>query len=132
MRNILSLLLSNATLFFAYFVPLPAYAQVPTIPPQCPDGTVPSELGCVPSNVVGFVGHYYGFGLSLIGGVALLLIMYGAYLVLTSAGNPKQVNNGKDYIGYALAGLLLAIFGYFFVEVLTIDILKIPGFGSTP
>lgn len=132
MRKILSILFPSATLFFAYLVPVPVYAQSPTIPQPCPEGTAPSELGCVPSNVVGFVKHYYGFGLSLIGGVSLLLILYGGYLILTSRGNPKQVNNGKDYIGYAVAGLLLAIFGYFFVEVLTIDILRIPGFGTTP
>lgn len=101
---------------------------VPTPDGSCPVGTVPSELGCIPTDVSGFVASYYGYGLSMIGGLAILLIMYGAYLILTSAGDSHQLRNGKNYIGYAIGGLLLAIFGYLFIEVILIDILHVPGF----
>ncbi|PIP74724.1 MAG: hypothetical protein COW87_02430, partial [Candidatus Levybacteria bacterium CG22_combo_CG10-13_8_21_14_all_35_11] len=77
---------------------------------------------------VGFVAKFYAIGLGLIGGVSLLYIIYGGYLILVSQGNPQKINDGKSYILYAIIGLLLAIFGYVFIQVIAIDILHIPGF----
>jgi glucose uptake protein GlcU len=87
-----------------------------------------TDLGCLPNDPIGFVSKFYGIGLSLIGGVALLFIMYGGYVILISQGNPEKVNNGKSYIYYAIAGLLLAVFGYVFIQAVVVDILHIPGF----
>ena len=87
-----------------------------------------TELGCIPNDPVGFVAKFYAIGLGLIGGVSLLYIIYGGYLILVSQGNPQKINDGKSYILYAIIGLLLAIFGYVFIQVIAIDILHIPGF----
>jgi hypothetical protein len=87
-----------------------------------------TELGCIPNDPVGFVAKFYAIGLSLIGGVSILFIIYGGYLILVSQGNPERINNGKSYIFYAIIGLLLAIFGFVFIQVIAIDILHIPGF----
>jgi len=87
-----------------------------------------TEIGCIPKDPVGFAGEYYTYGLGLIGGVSLLFIIIGGYLLLTSQGNPARLQNGKTYIFYALFGLLLAIFGFVFIEVIAVDILRIPGF----
>lgn len=89
-----------------------------------------TDFGEIPTDPVGFVTKFYGIGLSFIGGLALLFIIYGGYLVMTSSGNPEQLARGKSRILYAVIGLLLAIFGYIFVQILAGDILKIPGFGS--
>ena len=95
---------------------------------QCEANEVLTDLGCIPNDPIGFVQKFYGIGLGMIGGVALLFIMYGGYLIMTSQGNPSQLNNGRSYIVYALIGLLLAIFGYVFVQVIVVDVLQIPGF----
>jgi len=87
-----------------------------------------TDLGCIPNDPVPFVADLYGKGLGIIGGIALLSIIYGGYIILTSQGNPTQLSKGKSYIFYALAGIILAIFGFVFVEVLAGDILHIPGF----
>lgn len=87
-----------------------------------------TELGCIPNTVPGFVSKFYGIGLGLIGGVSLIFIIYGGYIIITSRGNPDKLNNGKSYIYYAIAGLLLAIFGYVFIQVIAVDVLRIPGF----
>jgi hypothetical protein len=84
---------------------------------------------CIPTDVGGFVKEYYGYGLGFIGGLSLLFIMWGGYMILTSRGNPAQLNNGKAYIGYAIVSLLLAIFGYVFVQAITVGVLHVPGFG---
>jgi hypothetical protein len=104
-------------------------AQITPTPALVPDCIESADLGiCIPTNLTGFVKQYYQIGLGIIGGLALLFIIFGSYLILTSQGNPKALNNGKSFIGYALVGLLLAIFGYLFVEVIARDILRIPGF----
>jgi len=95
---------------------------------MCPVNETMTQIGCLPIDPIQFIGRFYTIGLSLIGGVALLFIIIGGYVILTSRGNPSQINSGKSYIFYAILGLLLAIFGYLFIEVVLIDILAIPGF----
>ena len=89
-----------------------------------------TDIGCIPNDPVQFVSKFYSIGLGLIGGVAVLFIIYGGYIVLTSQGDVSQLGKGKSYIYYAIAGLLLAIFGYVFVQVVAVNVLHIPGFGT--
>lgn len=97
---------------------------------NCAENEVLTELGCFPTDPANFVGKFYGVGLSFIGMTALLFLIIGAYLILTSQGNPDQLRNGKTFIYYALAGLFLAIFGYLFITIVVADILKVPGFSG--
>ena len=95
---------------------------------NCAANEIATDLGCFPNDPVGFVQKFYGIGLGFVAGVALLALIYGGYAILTSRGDPARVNNGKSYIYYAIAGLLLAIFGYVFIQTVLIDILHVPGF----
>lgn len=128
----LPLVLLSVQLVVLYF-PSFANAQSPSptgvaMATTCsPDQTL-TEVGCLPTDPIQFVASFYSIGLGLIGGVALLFIIIGGYNILTSRGNPEQVNVGKSYIFYSILGLLLAIFGYFFIEVFLVDILHLPGF----
>lgn len=92
------------------------------------DGTQ-TDFGCIPYDPGKFVQKFYGIGLGFIGGTALLVIIYGGYQLMTSNGNPDQIRNGKNAIMYSIIGVLLAIFGFVFIEVVTGDILHLPGFG---
>lgn len=89
---------------------------------------IQTELGCMPNDPIGFAQKFYGMGLGLIGGLALLALIFGGYTIMTSRGDPQKVNVGKSYIFYAISGLMLAIFGFVFIEVVLVDILKVPGF----
>lgn len=106
--------------------------QTPTpTPPDCIENGVPGKMtdfGCIPQNPVLFVQKLYGIGLGLIGGIAILFIIYAGYLIMTSQGNHEQLSKAKSYIFYSIIGLLLAIFGFVFIQVIARDILKIPGF----
>lgn len=95
----------------------------------CAINEVATDLGCLPNDPIGFVGKFYGIGLGLIGGVALLFLIYGGYHLMTSGGNQDRLQKGKEYIYYSIAGLLLAIFGYVFIQFIAKNILQIPGFG---
>ena len=95
--------------------------------PNGGSGTL-TDFGCIPNDPAGFTATIYRIGLGMIGGVAILFIIYGGYILLTSQGDPTRLNKGKSYIMYAIIGLLLAVFGYVFIEVIAVDILHIPGF----
>jgi hypothetical protein len=87
-----------------------------------------TDFGCIPNSPVGFVEKFYGIGLGIIGGVALLGIIYGGYLTLTSQGNLMQLEKGKRYLSSSIAGVLLAVFALLFIQVVAVNILQIPGF----
>lgn len=94
----------------------------------CAVNEIATDLGCFPNDPIGFVQKFYPVGLGFVGGIALLTLILGGYVILTSKGNPERVNIGKQYIYYSIMGLLLAIFGFVFIEVVIVDILKVPGF----
>ena len=79
-------------------------------------------------DVAVFVSRLFGCGVGLVGGVALLAIIYGAFIFVTSGGDPNRVRVGREYITYAIVGLLFAIFAVLLLELLGVDILRIPGF----
>lgn len=95
---------------------------------NCPAGQVSSDLGCIPTDPIGFVQTFYGWGLGLIAFVAILFMIIGGYYIMTSAGDVEKLEKGKSFIFYSIAGILLAVFGFVFIEIITGDILKIPGF----
>lgn len=94
----------------------------------CAANEIVTDFGCFPNDPVGFVQKFYAVGLGFVAGVALIALIIGGYLILTSQGIPERVNNGKAYIYYAIMGLLLAIFGFVFIEVIVVNILHVPGF----
>ncbi len=68
--------------------------------------------------------------MSVSSGLAFLALLYGGFLVLTAQGNPQQVNNGKNTIIGAIFGLLLVVFSVFFLRLIGLEIIKIPGFAK--
>jgi hypothetical protein len=94
----------------------------------CPANEIQTDFGCWPNDPIGFTEKFYGYGIGFVGGLALLMLIWGGYTILTSQGEPQKINIGKSYIYYAIAGLLLAVFGFVFFEYLAVDILRIPGF----
>jgi len=95
---------------------------------NCPDNEMLTDFGCIPDDPVGFVAKFYGIGLGMIVGIAFLFIIWGGYQVMTSKGNPNKLQDGKTYIIYSIIGILLAVFGFVFIRVIAVDILRIPGF----
>jgi hypothetical protein len=94
----------------------------------CALNEVQTDFGCFPNDPIGFVQKFYGIGIGFVAGLALLTLIWGGYRILTSKGDPRLLNDGKSYIFYSICGLLLAIFGYVFIQVVVVDILHVPGF----
>ena len=86
-----------------------------------------TAIGCIKTDISGFFSTLLTFGISIAGGIAFLLILLGGFQILTSAGNPEQLNAGKELVGSAITGLLLIIFSVFFLKIIGVDILGLPG-----
>lgn len=90
-----------------------------------------TAIGCINATDAGeFVGELFKLGIGIAGGIAMLLIIFGGFQILTSTGNPEKLNAGKELVGSAIAGLLMILFSTFLLKVIGVNILCIPGFDS--
>lgn len=87
-------------------------------------------LGCLSTVPGEFTEQMTTVAFSVVGGIAFLALLYGAFIVATSRGNRDKLNYGKRIIYGALAGLLFVLFSTFLIRFVASDILKIPGFGE--
>jgi len=96
----------------------------------CDKGQIDTALGCISTNVKdgGIVGSILELAIGLGGGIALLLILYGTFIITTSAGNPDKLNQGKEIISSAVQGLLFIVLSIVLLNLIGVKILAIPGF----
>ena len=97
---------------------------------SCAKDEINTALGCISTNVEtgGFVGSFLELAIGLGGGIALLLILYGTFIVTTSAGNPDKLKEGKELISSAISGLIFIILSIVLLNLIGVKILSIPGF----
>ncbi|MBI3954721.1 hypothetical protein HY333_01620 [Candidatus Collierbacteria bacterium] len=90
---------------------------------------VNTAIGCISTDIKsgGFVTSLLKLAVGLGGGIALLLILYGIFIVTTSAGIPDKLKEGKEVITSALAGLIFIILSIFLMNLIGVKILSIPG-----
>ncbi len=89
-----------------------------------------TAIGCIETeSPEKFFNIFLKFGIGMAGGIAFLLILLGAFQMMTSSGNPEQLNAGKELVGSAITGLLLIIFSVFILRLIGFEILGLPGFG---
>jgi hypothetical protein len=106
----------------------PALAQSTIPQQQCADTEISTDFGCLPNSPIGFVEKFYQWGLGLIGLIGVLFLIIGGYHLLISRGDVEELQTGKSYIIYAIIGILLAIFGFVFIQIIASNVLHIPGF----
>lgn len=115
-----------APLAQAALLPTPT-GSCPSIAPDCVQGkcTVAGavapgyELPCnyTLDDILQSGVNFINLILGIVGGLALLMFVYGGYQMLTSMGNPEGIKKGKDTLTGAFIGLILilgvAIFVWF-------------------
>ncbi len=89
-----------------------------------------TAFGCVRVSKNGMVQDLLRIGLGISGGFVLLTILYGAFLLTTSSGNPKRVQEGQEMISSAVMGLFFVIFSVIILQFIGVSLLRIPGFGT--
>lgn len=98
---------------------------------DCPGETnaIKTAIGCIHTNPADLVADVLKFAIGIGGGLAFLMMLLGAFQMLTSAGNPETLAAGKDRLTSAVIGLLFVIFAVLLLQIIGMDILGIPGFG---
>ncbi len=68
-----------------------------------------------------------GLMAAVIGTASVLVASYGGFLMLSSAGNENSYENGKNYVKYALIGLVVTLSAYILVNLVQLLIRSIYG-----
>lgn len=87
-----------------------------------------TALGPIDTDPQNFVKWLFSVVLGLAGGIALIIIMISGYKFMASQGDPEKVGEARQQLTSAIVGLLFIIFSFVILEVIGVDILKIPGF----
>jgi hypothetical protein len=92
--------------------------------------SINTALGCISVDNGGqdFISKIITLSIGLGGAIALLLMLYGFYILTTSAGMPDKVKAGKEIITSAVAGLLFIILSAVVLNLLGVQVLGLPGF----
>ncbi|MDO8429374.1 MAG: pilin [Candidatus Daviesbacteria bacterium] len=84
-----------------------------------------TAIGCIPTQPQKLVQEIIKFATRAGGGIALLLMISGAFQILTAAGNHETMTKGKDQITSAAIGLLFVIFSTLLLQIIGVDILGV-------
>ena len=77
------------------------------------------------TDLPGLISALYKFGIWTVGIAALLMLVIGGFMYMTSAGNTSRVGSAKGVIGDALLGLLAALGAFLLLYVINPDLTKI-------
>lgn len=89
---------------------------------------VDTAIGCIPTDPKELIKIFIRLSTGAGGGIAFLLMIAGAFQMITSAGNPEALKSGQGRFTAAVIGLLFVIFAVLLMQIIGADILDLPGF----
>jgi len=78
-----------------------------------------------------YISAFYTWGLSIVGILAVLMLMAGGLIWITSAGDTGKIGSAKKMISGSLFGSLLLVGAYFFLNTINPDLTKLPALKMT-
>lgn len=89
-----------------------------------------TAVGCIPSDPESVIVTIVTIGLAAGGGIVLIMILVGSFMLSVSQGDPNKMKEAKEVITSAIIGLLFVIFSVTILQFIGVSILHIPGFGG--
>lgn len=65
-----------------------------------------------PSPIVALVLTFINFAITIMGSIAVILLIVAGFMFMTAQGNSQKLDEAKDIIKYAAIGLLVALLSY--------------------
>lgn len=93
-------------------------------------GGIWTAIGCIPTQPESVIKVVITIGLGLGGGIVLVMILAGSFMLSVSQGDPNKTKEAKEIITSAIIGLLFVIFSVTILQFIGVSILQIPGFGE--
>lgn len=89
-----------------------------------------TAVGCIPTKKTSIIKTIVTIGISMAGGIALLIILAASFKLSVSQGDPKAVNEAKDMLSAAIIGLIFIILSITILQFIGVQLFQIPGFGE--
>lgn len=112
----------------------PNYKPIEPPAPPCKafdkDGkctSIVSSIGDIDTEPGKFIVRLFGIMLAAAGAIALLIILRSGYNIMSARGNAEGIQKGREQIVSAIIGLMFLIFSFVLLQVITVDLLSIPG-----
>lgn len=100
-------------------------ASITNHPALCAgQNAIKTALGCIEfSNTNTMASNVVFIGMGIGSGIALLLIVFASFQIMTSQGDPKKFEEAKGLLTAALSGIALIILSGFMLRLLGINVL---------
>ncbi len=93
--------------------------------------SVQTGLGIdISTKPIEFIKNIFAILLSVSGGIALLLIIYSGFRIMTSQGSKEGLQEARDRLTASIVGLLFLIFSLVIMQIIGVDLLNLPGLGK--
>lgn len=111
----------------AIFIALSALAcaGIASAAPYTPLVRIPGLPAAGPVDLSMYMIGLYNFLLSIVGIVAVMMLIFGGMRYITAMGSSSAISSAKDIVTSALFGLLLALISWVIVSTINPDILYI-------
>lgn len=86
-----------------------------------------TAIGCLENDPPALVGHLIGIGGGLAGGVAFLMMLFGAAQLVLSQGVPEKIQQAREIITSAVIGVVFIFLSILILKLIGVQILGIPG-----
>ena len=96
------------------------------VPKIQPDKPVPDQfmtpIGPVKTTPQGLAKFAVNVGVGIAGGIAFLLMVFGSYRLIFAGGDPEAVQQGRQIITAAIAGLIVIAFSVYILNLIGVAI----------
>ena len=111
MNKFYKLAIKVSTIVVGFGSALTALAQV-TVTPVSPPAVPETTVGFTRDNAWVQVGVYLNYAVALIGVIAVVMLLYGAYLYMSAGANEDNAKKGKNAIIYGVIGAVVAVLAF--------------------
>lgn len=110
------------------FAPAPCAEADASDPKKC--AVVRTAIGDINVTPEGFVKSLFELILMLAGFSGVIIIIYSGYMLMISRGDKEKLAAARETLTGAIVGLLFIVLSIVILEIIGVDILRIPGFGK--
>lgn len=86
-------------------------------------GQIVTPIGTIDSTGEGLAQAVLSLGVGAAGGVAFLMMVFGAYRLMFAGGNPEAIQQGREFITSAIVGLVVVVLAIFLLDLIGVSIL---------